>query len=83
MRPGQIEIDGPDKQGQYVVLQELSFTPGRQLSYDESSAMIDESLQNIESEKLLKAFIARHKKRYPVESRPDLVMRIKLVDPTL
>ena len=83
MRPGQVIIDGPDKEGHYIVLQELAFVPGRQLSYDEASGMIDESLQNIESERLLKEFIARHKKRYPIEARPELVMRIRLVDPTL
>ena len=45
--------------------------------------MIDESLQNLESERLLKAFIERHRKRYPIATRPDLVMRIRLVDPSL
>jgi len=83
MRPGQVELDGPDKKGNYVVLQVLDYIPGRQLSYDEASGMIDESLQNVESERLLNEFIARHKKKYPVEARADLVMRIKLVDPTL
>ena len=83
MRPGEIMIDGPDKVGHYVVIQELAFIPGRQLSYDEASGMIDESLQNIESERLLKDFIGRHQKRFAIEKHPELVMRIRLVDPTL
>jgi peptidyl-prolyl cis-trans isomerase C len=83
MRPGSIEIDGPDKEGHYVVLQEIAYIPGRQLSYDEASGMIDESLQNVESERLLNQFIARHSKRYPIEKHPDLVMRIRLKDPSL
>jgi hypothetical protein len=83
LRPGMTAIYGPDKVKHYLVIQELEFIPGRQLSYEESENMIDESLQNMESERLLKAFIERHKKRYPIATRPDLVMRIRLVDPSL
>jgi len=83
LRPGKLSIEGPDREGHYGVVQELEYVPGRQLSYDEASGMIDESLQNIEAERLLTAFIDRHKKRYKIESRPDMVMRIRLVDPAL
>ena len=83
LRPGQMSVDGPDKAGQFAVVQKLETIPGRQLSYEEASGFIDDSMQNKESERLLKALVARHKKKYPIMSRPDLVMRIKLVDPTL
>jgi len=57
--------------------------PGRQLSYEEASGYVDESLQNLKAERLLKELVARHRKRFPVMSRPELVMRVRLVDPTL
>jgi parvulin-like peptidyl-prolyl isomerase len=83
MRPGDIQVRGPDKQGDYAILQLISFSAGRQLSFEESEQMIDESLQNQKSDEALKAMIARLKPRYPVVWRPELVMLIKLVDPTL
>ena len=83
MRPGDIQIRGPDKVGDYAILQLLSYDGGHQLTYEESEQMIDESLQNQKSDEALKAMIARLKPRYPVAWRPELVMLIKLVDPTL
>ncbi len=83
MRPGDIQVRGPDKQGDYAVLQLISYDGGRQLSFEESEQMIDESLQNQKADEALKAMIARLKPRYPIAWRPELVMLIKLVDPTL
>jgi hypothetical protein len=83
LRPGQVTVQGPDKQGEYAVIQLLSFDPGRQLAYEEVEHYIDESLQNIQAEERLKAFLARHKKRYHIEARYDLLPRVKMVDPTL
>ena len=45
--------------------------------------MIDESLQNQKSEKALNEMIARLQKRYDVAMRPQLVMLVKLIDPSL
>ena len=83
LRPGQITVEGPDKQGHYSVIQMLEFMPGRQLSYEESAGYIDDSMQNLESERLLKALVGRHRKRWAIYERPDLVMQVRLVDPTL
>jgi hypothetical protein len=83
LKPGQVAVEGPDKSGDWLVLQLLSFDPGRQLSYEEAQHYVDESLQNIKSERLLKAFLARHRKRFHVEAHPKLVMRIRFVDPSL
>ncbi len=83
MRPGDIQVRGPDKQGDFAILQLRSYDPGRQLSYDESESMIDESLQNIKADEAVQALIGRLKQRYEVAWRPELVMLIKLVDPTL
>jgi len=83
LRPGQVDIEGPDKEGHYSILQSLAFDQGRLLSYDEASGYIDESLQNLEAERLLREFVERHAKEYPVRTSPELVMRIHLVDPSL
>ena len=83
LRPGQATVVGPDKDGTWLVLQLLAFDPGRQLPYEQVESLVDESLQNIRAEELLKALIKRLSKRYRIESHPALVMRIHLVDPTL
>ena len=67
----------------YAIIKLLSYDGGRQLSYEESETMIDESLQNKKSDDALQAMIARLKPRYDVAWRPELLMLIKLVDPTL
>ncbi len=83
LRPGQVSVQGPDHEGHYAVLQPLSFAPGRMLSYQEAEAMIDESLQNVAAERLLQAFLRRHKKTMRIAARPEWVMHIRLVDPTI
>jgi hypothetical protein len=81
LKIGQVEAFGPDDGGQFVVMNPLEFVQGRQLSYQEAERYVDESLQNIESERLLNAFIERHSKRYPIRTRPELVMLLRWVDP--
>ena len=83
MRPGDMQTRGPDKNGDYIILKVLSYDGGRQLTFEESETMIDESLQNQKSEKALNEMLARLQKRYPITMRPELVMLVKLVDPTL
>lgn len=83
LRPGQVAVMGPDRSGDFAVIQLLQFDAGRQLSFEESEQYADESLQNIKGEKLLNEMLGRLKKRYPVASRPEIVMSIRLVDPTL
>ncbi len=83
MRPGQIRIEGPDHDGDYAVVKLLTYDPGRQLSFEESEQYADESLQNMKGEQLLDAMLARLKKKYAITWRPELVMKIRLVDPTI
>ena len=45
--------------------------------------MIDESLQNMKADTALKALIERLKPRYSIASRPELLMLVMMVDPTL
>jgi hypothetical protein len=74
-------VIGPDKEGTWMVIQLLEFDAGRQLSYAEAEHYVDESLQNIRAEELLNALIARHEKRFRIMSRPELLMRVHLMDP--
>ncbi len=83
MRPSDVQVRGPDRNGDYVIIQLLSYDGGRQLSYEESETMIDESLQNMKADAALQAMIERQRKKYSIAWRPELVMLIKLVDPTL
>jgi hypothetical protein len=82
LRPGQATVVGPDKEGTWMVVQLLEFDPGRQLPYEQVELLVDESLQNIRAEEMLKALIERLRKRYRIESHPELVMRVHLADPT-
>jgi hypothetical protein len=83
MRPGDIQVRGPDKSGDYVIIQSLTYDGGRQLTFEESETMIDESLNNIKADEALQAFIGRLKQKYEIAWRPELVMLIKLIDPSL
>jgi hypothetical protein len=83
LRPGQVSVDGPDREGTFLVLQLLTFDPGHLLPYEQVEGMIDESLQNIRAEESLKNMLARASKRYHIVTRPELLDRVRLVDSTL
>jgi len=83
LKEGQVTIDGPGRvDNAYAVLKLIAVHPSRELPYEDVESLVAESTQNIASEKALDAFIARHGKRYKVEAHPELVMKIRLVDPT-
>jgi hypothetical protein len=81
LKPGDIRVTGPDRDGDYVVAQKLSHEPGRQLSYEEVLGIVDESLQNARAQRLLDQLIARHRPGHRVELHPELLMHIRLTDP--
>jgi hypothetical protein len=81
LKPGEFRIIGPGKRGIYVVLQALSMDPGRQLSFEESDGYVYDALQSLAAEERLKQFIARHKQGLKIETHPERVTRIRLVDP--
>jgi hypothetical protein len=83
LRPGKVAIDGPDKVGAYAVIQLLTYDPGHQLKYEEVELLVDQSLHNIKAEARLKEFLARRKKLYQIEVHPELLARVRMVDPTL
>jgi len=81
MKPGDVSVEGPVKNNEYAVIQKLEHDPGRQLRYDEVEKIVDESLQNIKAEKLLKEFIARYRAGHRIVLHPDRLMLVKLTDP--
>jgi len=80
LRPGQVSIEFAD-QGGFWVIQSLAYDSGKQLSYGESERMVQETLENVASEKLLTDLLARHRRKLSIETHPELVMRVKLEDP--
>lgn len=83
MRPGQVTVEGPDREGHFAVMQSIAFDPGHLLPYEEVEGLIDESMQNVRGEQMLKAMLARFTARYPITARYELLQKVKLVDPTL
>lgn len=82
LKPGQNTLMGPDSKGSYMVLHVLESVPSRPYAYAEVEEVVDESLRNIQSEARLKALIRRARARYHIETHPELVQRVRLVDPT-
>ncbi len=83
MREGDVHVLGPDKEGYYLVLQKLVHDAGHQLSLDQVMTLVDESVQNLKAERMLKEFIARHREGHVIELHPERLMRVKLVDPSI
>ena len=81
LRPGQSRVLGPDKDKAWACIVLLEFDPGKQLPFEEVEAICDESVRNLKSEQALTAFVGRLMKRYPIEARYDLLMRVKLTTP--
>ena len=80
LRQGEVAVE-PGERGGYWVVKSLAFDPGRQLPYEEAERYVIESLENIQAEKLLKDFIARHKRGLRIEIHPELLARVDLSDP--
>jgi len=81
MKDGQLHLEGPNTEGAYNVLQKIASDSGRPVAFAEADAQIDEYLQQEQSDKLLAAFTKRHRRGMRIVSRPDLLMRIRLVNP--
>ena len=82
LKPGELKLFGPDENGEFFVLQLTAFDPGRQLSYEEAEAYVDETLRVQQADQVLERYLEREKKGVVIVSRADLVMRIHLKDPT-
>jgi len=81
LKPGQITTIGPNHNGEVAVVQLLSVTPGHQLSFAESREMIDNNLRAEKAEAEFQSLLKRLRKRFHITQHPELVMRIRLLDP--
>lgn len=81
LRTGETTVAGPDDAGEFLVIHMVELDSGRQLSFSEAQGYIDESLQNIKAEALLKELIARHRRKHDIQQYPELLMRVRMVDP--
>jgi hypothetical protein len=81
MRPGDVQVVGPDKLGTYMAVQKLTHDRGRSLTYDEAAGVVDEALQNQDSERKLQRLLARYRPQHRVEMHPELLMRVDLRNP--
>lgn len=81
LRDGETTVAGPDEAGEYLVIHLVELDSGRQLGFAEAQGAIDESLQNIKAEALLKTLLARHRARHDIEEFPERLTRIRMVDP--
>jgi len=79
LRPGDVTSAGPDRVGDFSVIQLLNYDPGRQLTYEESEGYADEATQNLAAEALLNAMLDRLRPRYVIQTRPELVMQLRML----
>jgi parvulin-like peptidyl-prolyl isomerase len=82
LKTGEVMVRGPIKDGEYAVIQKLEHDSGRQLRFEEVEKIVDESVQNLKAEQLLKEFIARHRVGHRIALYPERLMLVKLTDPT-
>jgi hypothetical protein len=83
MGPGNVSVFGPDDAGLFSVIVHIQRLPGRPVGFAEAEHFIYESLRNERSEKLLGELIARQRSRFVIETHPELVASVLVVDPIL
>lgn len=83
LRPGRAIVVPPDKEGNRAVLYQIHYDPERQLPFDEADRYVDEALTNLATEKLLNAFLERHRKEFAIELYSERLMRIRFTPPEL
>jgi hypothetical protein len=81
LKPGQHTTIGPDPEGKFLVLHSLEYDGPREQSFEEVESNVDEIVFQREANRMLEAFLARHRATRRIVQRPELVMRIDLTDP--
>jgi hypothetical protein len=81
LRPHQSTKFFLSKDGVWAVFHVLSHDTSRPMAYDEVRDIVDQSVENVESERSLNLLLRRWRQRYSVESHPEWVMRINLTVP--
>jgi hypothetical protein len=81
LKPGDTQVMSFTDTKKLKVLQLLSFDPGHLLPWKEAEPIADEAVRSEKAEAMFKALIARHRRAFRVQLHPELVMRIRLLDP--
>jgi hypothetical protein len=82
MKPGMVNTLPAEKPGSFAVIQLISVTPKRQLTYTEAEEQVYSNVESDKAEVLLKEWLARLRKQHKIVTHPELVMSVRLVDPT-
>ncbi|MEO7868253.1 MAG: peptidylprolyl isomerase, partial [Candidatus Eisenbacteria bacterium] len=83
MRPGQSLVFGPDRTKNFAVIHLIEIVPERQLSFQEAAPLMEEAVRTSVQDTALDTLIARLAGRFKVELHPELLMRVRLTDPTV
>jgi hypothetical protein len=78
LTPGEITVQGPDRDGDHLVIQLLQRLTARRLGFAEAEPTVHESVHALERERLIQELRARNTRGLDIEMRRDLVMRIDL-----
>ena len=82
LRPGMATTLATEQPGKFAVIQLLQVTPKRQLSATEAEEQVYANVEADKAEVLLKDWLVRLRRRHNITMHPELVMRVRLVDPT-
>ncbi len=83
LEPGEAIKLGPDSEDKFVVVQVIEAEKPQPMSFDEVRSIVAESVRNEKAERLLKALLERQRRHCKIVSHPELVMKIRLIDPAL
>jgi hypothetical protein len=81
MKPGQSYVDGPDKDGVFAVIHSLEFDPGHLLPFSEARGYAEDNVRAKHAEEMLNRLLDRHRAGIPVTTHPELLARVRLMDP--
>jgi len=81
LKPGQSYVDGPDAKGQFAIIYLMSFDPGHLLSFAEARGYAEDAVRAIKAEEMLNRFIQRHSRGVSITTHPELVERVRMMDP--
>jgi len=71
LKPGQSTKIWLGKDNVWAVMHVLSHSQSRPMAYDEVRDIVDQSVENIESERVLKTLLERWRAAHHIESHPN------------
>ncbi len=78
LKPGQSTSVGPGVDGGYIVFRLIEHTEPHPMAFEQVESIVDESVQNIEAERRLHAWLDRLRRHHHIETHPELLARVNL-----